>query len=186
MNLLKTLAIFVASCLLHTGAHASERMAGLMNSPRGFGFAYVSPVSPEVFNRFSVYADIYGMPLGRAINPGLKFAFSNNHILATSQTEALSITYFAGAGLSCGLVHDFEPVSSLPYLEKPYGVSATLGANVGFFMDFGKPISFCFSLSPELGFHITKDKQNGPAVMSIYKNGLLQTLYPQFDIFWKF
>lgn len=177
-----TLFLTVPSAAIEPGSYA-----GIFNSPKGIGLCVDIPSnSTESFNSFSLVADIYGVPLGRALYPGVKGIWLHNWVTGERKNSFHTLVFYSGIGLSAGYLHDFEregTSESLRYLKNDFGVSAAVAANTGFRCDFGRRLTLDLSVCTEIGAHVLK--QDSQTVLRLYKNGLIQTLYPQLKILWR-
>ena len=74
----RTLFIIFAAILAGTAAKAQS--VGIHNSGKGFGLAFQEyDKDGAAYSSFILYADIYGLPLGKTAYPGIKGNYSRNH-----------------------------------------------------------------------------------------------------------
>lgn len=175
--------------LLQSGwAKAQERAQyGLFSSPSGFGARiYIPQTESNGFRRFTLYADCFGLFSGSTRSPGIKADYSNNRYLATMSAGNTSIRAFAGPGFSLGYVADYEKgFLSSHKISKNKGFEAALCGTGGIIADFPGNLSIAVDLTVEAGIHIRKDEEKNSANLSLYKNGLIGSLYPQLTVIWK-
>lgn len=184
--LILVLFLLPVSCWRVFGGESSF---GLFNSLKGIGLSYETSSKDGVFSSITAYADIYDLPLGRTLYPGGKIVFLRNKVLRTFEHDGVSVGLYLGAGAAAGYVHDFEAPKNLSqpiHQANGFGISAAAAGTFGARFDFGHSISLDLSVESEIGAHIVPDANGGNAKMSLYKNGLIQTLYPQLKIMWRF
>ena len=163
--------LLVAGCL----SCAAQPLLGLYNSTKGFGINAIRPVSgQEEFDNFCLYADIYGLPLGKSTAPGVFFGYTRDYIFRTIEIDQIVFDFYAGAGASAGYVRDREA-------ERMGGVFALCG-DVGVRADFSRLISVALSFRTDLGLYMSKESASAALLFSFYRNGLIRTLHPQISI----
>lgn len=185
------IAAALAALLIGT-CTSSAQEAGLFNSPKGFGaMARWSARNPEVFWAATAYVDIYGVVTSRCSYPGFKFGISRNYSLKTVEADGFRMQFYAGPGLCLGYVRDHDKGRGFDLVsltaDNP-GVMAAVSAGAGCRFDFGGRVALDLSLTAEAGVHIRRNEQErqyAAASVSIYNNGLLQALYPQFSILFR-
>lgn len=167
-------ALLLAGCL----SCAAQPLLGLYNSTKGFGVNAIRPVpGQEEFDNYTLYADIYGLPLGKSSIPGVYFSYTRDYIFRTIEIDGIVFDFYAGAGASAGYVRDREA-------ERMGGVFALCG-DVGVRADFSRLISVALSLRTDLGLYISKEPASTALLFSFYRNGLIRTLHPQISILFR-
>lgn len=164
----------LAALFLQPAAKAGTPSIGIYNSLKGFGATvWVFPdIGPA--NTFTLYADIYGMPLGEIDKPGVKFNYSRNYAFATYDMGQTFLALYAGPGASLGYVYDNG--KSNP------GIMAALSGTAGIHADFNRRISLSAGFSAEFGLHLRNDRNFDIWNMSFYKNGFFQAWQPYLSI----
>lgn len=159
---------------IHLTAYAGRPLFGIYNSLKGFGGTMwlLPDLGPS--NTFTLYADIYGMPLGKIEKPGFKFNYSRNYAFASYDSGNTFLALYAGPGTSIGYVHDNG--------KKEAGMIMSLSGTAGIHADFNKRISLSAGFSTEFGLHLRKDQTYGSWNMSFYKNGFYQAWQPYLSI----
>lgn len=167
-------ALLLAGCL----SCAAQPFLGLYNSTKGFGVNAIRSVPGQnEFDNYTLYADIYGLPLGQSAAPGGFFSYTRDYIFRTIEIDEIVFDFYAGAGVSAGYVRDREA-------EKMGGVFALCG-DVGVRVDFSRLISIALSFRTDLGLYISKEPASTAILFSLYKNGLIRTLHPQISILFR-
>ena len=165
--------------------------AGLFSSPKGVGGVFRLPVQDNVFHSASFYVDIYGVVTSRCSYPGYKLNVSRQYIFNRLQRDGYIMTFYAGPGLCAGYVRDHDKgrgIDLVSLMSDNQGLMFGLSGEGGCTFDFGGAVALDLSLTAEAGIHVRQNEreQNYPATyVSIYNNGLLQALYPQFTILFK-
>lgn len=183
--LTKLFALWLLSALF---LPAGAQEAGFLNSPKGFGAQYRFAEADGIFHTATALIDIYGIPSSRCSSPGLRFNFSRQYIFKQLESRGVSFTLYAGPGLSAGVVRDHDKgrwfdLKSL-ISENP-GFMLALSGDAGCRFGFGRRISLDLSFTADAGIHVRRneDQPAYPATsLSVYNNGFLQALYPQFTI----
>lgn len=177
------IAVTLALCIC---ADAQNHGLGLFNSPKGFGISYEQEgtKSTEFFSSYSLYADIYGLCASRTPHPGIKFNASRLYYIDIINGQQTSYIFYVGPGITAGYAHDFEKDYWLDFyktLSKRAGAILALSGTGGCRITFNRSIMLDLSLTIEAGMHLRKE--NGSTKLSLYKNGIIQTLYPQLTIY---
>ena len=177
---------FAVAVTLCCSAAAQQRAFGLYNCLKGFGVNLeVAGADGEFVDSYTLFADIYGFPTGRTDSPGVKFNYSREFPLLEVLENNVSYSLYAGPGFSTGLVRDFEKnyYQDLSHpLEKNPGFIAALSGIFGCRFGFRNRIVLDLSFTLEAGLHIRKDESGGNAQVSLYKNGIFESFYPQLSI----
>jgi len=186
MFLHRRLIVLLASLSLAAGANAQNHGIGLFSSPKGFGISYgqEGKKSPEFFTTTTLYADIYGLTADRTDHPGIKFNTSRLYYLDIIEGSESSYIFYVGPGITAGYVHDFEKdywEDFYTRLTKKAGAILALSGTAGCRIAFNRAIMLDISFTIEAGMHLRND--DGSTKLSLYKNGLVQALYPQLTIF---
>jgi len=170
------------------GFTAGAQAVGFLNSGKGFGLAAQEyDKDGRAFSSFILYADIYGVPLGRTDHPGVKGNFSRNHFIGSIKIERAKLDFYAGPGFTAGYVHDGErSVISQESLANYPGVVCALSGSVGCLFTFDRHIALDLSFQGEVGFHIRKDEYLDQNDLTLYSNGLSRVWIPQLLILYKF
>jgi len=188
----KTAGIIAVTLFLLTGirANAQEFGMGMYNSFKGFGLILHKPCRDGHVDRYQLFLDIYGIPSGRSGAPGAKFNYTRTSALKSiTADDGVIYTMYVGPGISAGYLRDYEKgyySDSDRLLKKNMGGMMALSGMFGCIIEFGKKIYLDITLTMEGGFHIRKGEEDGGAKMSFYKNGVYQSVYPEFGIIVKF
>jgi len=173
-------------CFQSFDSLAQTESFGLFSSVKGVGLEINGQVNDGAFNTFVAYADIYGLPSGRALfYPGGKAMYFRNKNFKTFKIKDADCSLFWGLGAAAGFVREYEPKKDyLTYFMYNPGVSLAMAADCGLRTHFEGNIDLAFSFSAELGCFATID-QDSKFFFNIYKNGLIRSFYPQISILWK-
>lgn len=183
---IRTFFLLLAAILLGTTANAQA--VGLHNSGKGFGLAFQEyDKDGKAFSSFILYADIYGLPLGKTVNPGIKGNFSRNHFFGNIKIDKAKLKFYAGPGFTAGYVQDGErSVISQEHLVNHPGVVCALSGTAGCLFTFDRHIALDLFLQAEVGFHIRKDEFLEQNDLTVYSNGLSRAWIPHLLILYKF
>jgi len=180
--------IIICLCALAVcvSSSAQKHGIGFFASPKGFGLEYEwdGPADRQYFHSLTLYSDIYGVLNERTQHPGIKMNFSRLYHVDFIPGRESSFLLYVGPGLTAGYVHDFEKEywqNPYSHLQKKAGAVFALSGTFGCHILFNRSIMFDLSISLAAGMHIRDD--GGTTKLSLYKNGLVQTLYPQFTFF---
>lgn len=182
----KTIVTAAVAVLLSISSYAQGPYLGVFNSLKGIGAALELPAKdPSEFNSFALYAEIFGIPTGRCSEPGVKFNWSHNFILWNTEKDSTVYSIYAGPGISCGYMRDFElgkrKDKSLVLTKKP-GVMTALSGTGGARFSFSGRIALDLSFTLDLGIFVRRDEALNNFDLNLYRNGLAQSLYPQLSI----
>ena len=185
--LLSALLLILAPAFL-----AGAQEYGLFNSPKGVGASVRLPEKDGIFHTVNAYVDIYGVATSRCSYPGYKANISRQYVCNRFERDGFSVSFYAGPGLSVGYVRDHDKgrgfdLTSL--MADNEGVALALSGDAGFFFDFGRNVFLDLSWTAEAGIHLRRneaEKTYNAASLSLYNNGLLQALYPQLTIYFRF
>ena len=182
----RTLFIIFAAILAGTAAKAQS--VGIHNSGKGFGLAFQEyDKDGAAYSSFILYADIYGLPLGKTAYPGIKGNYSRNHFFGNVSIDRAKLNFYAGPGFTAGYVHDGErSVISHEHLVNHPGVICALSGTAGCLFTFGRHIALDLFLQAEVGFHIRKDEFLEQNDLTFYSNGLTRAWIPHLLILYKF
>lgn len=184
--------ILSVSVLLSSAMTAASRnvYAGLLNSAFGYGICTMISDAPGTeINTFSIKADTYGLLSGRTTDIGIAFSYTRDYVMRHVETGSLSADIYFGAGIMAGYVHDHESgIFSMTdrQLTRPMGIAAALACTAGARCDFDRRISIDLRLNAAPGVHIRHDETNTAVQISLYKNGIIQTLVPSLCIMYRF
>ena len=179
------LVLFLSLFALPAGAQES---IGLFNSPKGFGAELRTRPSDGIFHSALAYVDIYGVVTSRCSYPGFRLNVSRQYIINSWERGDTRFTWYAGPGISTGYVHDHDKGRGIDLdslLGENEGFVVALSADTGCRVDFPGRIAFNLSFTGDLGIHVRryeKEKSYNAPGLSIFNNGLMQALYPQFTI----
>lgn len=163
---------------------ANRPSFGVYSSPKGFGLT-ITKEHAKADNSFTLYFDMYGIYMSRTDIPGAKFNYSRIHTFKKWEQEEYSLCFYGGPGCSIGYVFDYE--KGWDKLQRSQGAMTALSYTAGLKMDFSSSkVSLDFSLEPELGLHLRRDNSADNNSLSLYVNGLIQSIYPQVSIFYRF
>ena len=176
----------IASVLICTVAGAQA--VGIHNSGKGFGLAFQEyDKDGTAFSSFILYADIYGLPLGKTDSPGIKGNFSRNHFLGNIKIDRAKLNFYAGPGFTAGYGQDGErSVISHEHLVNNPGVVCALSGTAGCLFTFDRHIVLDLFLQAEVGFHIRRDEFLEQSDLTFYSNGLTRAWIPHLLILYKF
>ena len=182
----KTIVTAAVAVLLSISSYAQGPYLGVFNSLKGIGAALELPAKDSSeFNSFALYAEIFGIPTGRCSEPGVKFNWSHNFILWDTEKDSTVYSIYAGPGISCGYMRDFElgkrKDKSLVLTKKP-GVMTALSGTGGARFSFSGRIALDLSFTLDLGIFVRRDEALNNFDLNLYRNGLAQSLYPQLSI----
>lgn len=188
MNLKTIIAAAVLLLLLPAcpTAAAQEKGLGLFVSPKGVGATFNLPSgkNPSSYNSFSVFADIYGMPMGKCYVPGYRAVYNRCNVIKEFSWRGADCYMYVGPGFSAGWVRDFEEGLLDPevkYFHSP-GAMAGIGGTFGFNIRCRERLQLNLSWDVEVGVFYRHDNVMNNMVLSIYRNGLIQLLSPQLTI----
>lgn len=143
------------------------------------------PGGGDEFNAFTVFVEVFGIPTGRTGEPGVKFNYSHNFNMKLIERNSTKFSFYAGPGVSCGYLKDFEVGSRIGdnlALTKSHGAMLALSGTGGCRFLFNRVISLDISFTAELGVHLRRGEVVNGLNLSMYRNGLLQCFYPQASI----
>ena len=139
-------------------------------------------------NVITLYADTYGMASNRTREAGVVASYTRNYIFKTIDAEYAIFDFYAGAGAASGYVHDFERGffnKTNIELTRERSVMAALSGNIGAHAEFGRRLSLELSFRADVGIAMRRNRSNGAMLLSFYKNGIFQTLYPQLTLLFR-
>jgi len=167
---------------------AGAQAVGIFNSGRGFGLAAQEyDKDGAAFSSFVLYADIYGLPLGRTEHPGIKGNFSRNLFIDDVKVDKAKLSFYAGPGITAGYVQDGErSVISHEHLANNPGLVFALSGSAGCLFTFDRHLSLDLSFQLEVGFHIRKDEYMDQKDLTLYSNGVSRAWIPQLLILYRF
>jgi hypothetical protein len=166
----------ILSLALHPDACAGDLSAGLFNSFKGFGISVDHIANDDIYNSFTVYADIYRMPFGETAYPGIKIVYLHYNRIATINRQYSTYDIFIAPGFSTGYVRDFEK-------PRP-GLVTAADLSLAVKMRTEKNIDVEFGFLSEIGF--ISNSGNGKTQVGIYSNGLRQSWYPIIKLMYRF
>lgn len=184
------LAAVLLACCFSPVSGAQD--AGLFNSPKGLGACLYLPEKDGIFHTVTAYVDLYGIPSSRCLYPGFKANVSRQYSLKSWAKDGYSISMYAGPGVSAGYVRDHDKgrgIDLSTLISDNPGVAFAVSGDIGWRFDFGGFVALDLSFTAEAGVHVRRnEKEKGYAAtsLSIYNNGLMQALYPQLIILFKF
>lgn len=174
----RILAAAVAS-LLCLNAAGQSFYGGLFSSPKGVGIDAEFHNWEDKFHSVQLYADIYGMPGGQSVRPGVMLNWNCNYILKTWQKENCDILFHMGPGISLGYVKDLK-------MENSPGAAFCLSGSIGWMFRFKRKISLNLSWTADVGMHIRQEPGYEGSKVALYKNGLALFPLPQLSIIRRF
>ena len=84
-------ALLLAGCL----SCAAQPFLGLYNSTKGFGVNAIRSVPGQnEFDNYTLYADIYGLPLGQSAAPGGFFSYTRDYIFRTIEIDEIVFDFY--------------------------------------------------------------------------------------------
>lgn len=169
---------------------AQDKSVGIINSACGFGITtqWIINDGREI-NNINIILDSYGLLSGRCDTPGITLSYTRDYIFKYIVYEHFDLIAYAGAGAIVGYVRDFEEgVFKYPRneFEKEMGLAVGLCGSLGLILDYDRNMSLGFSISPIIGAHIRQESYAPVTKITLYKNGLIQTILPKISIMYRF
>ena len=155
---------------------AGDLSAGVFNSPKGFGISLDYYATEDIYNSYTVYADMYKMFSGTYRNAGVKFVYLHYNRLGGKDYGNTRFDLFLGPGASSGYVRDFD--------SEQFGLTLTADIALALRARFDRCFDIEFATLTELGF-IARDA-GGKTQVSIYGNGIRQVFLPTLKIMLRF
>ena len=131
------------------------------------------------------------MPTSRCSYPGIRFSVSRQYVLSRRVNGDVSMTFYAGPGVTVGYVRDHDKGRGIDFVSlfgNTEGFALAISGDGGCRFDFDGPVSLDLSFTADLGIHIRRNEMEwsyfSPNV-SIFNNGLIQALYPQLTILFR-
>lgn len=179
--------IIVLSCSVLSKAQGS---VGVSSSASGFGITsqWIIKDGQEI-NSFNLILDSYGMLSGISDTPGASFSFTRDYVFKYIVFEHFDFIAYAGTGAMIGYVRDYEKgifKSPRKEFEKEMGWAIGMCGSLGIILDYDRNISLGFSINPIFGAHIRQEQYAPVIKLSLYKNGLMQTVLPKISIMYRF
>ena len=175
---LKHIAAYITALIVCFQAEGQTfRSIGLFSSFKGIGIEGDFTGKTGNLNVIRLYADLYGLPSGKIIRPGVKLCYSSDYILKTWNKQYCDILFHIGPGATLGYVKDFN-VANSP------GAIIGLAGNMGWLFKFNRKVSLDLSWTIEAGMHLRQE--NGAGRLSFYKNGIYRFPFPQLTIIREF
>ena len=166
------LSCLVLTCgiCLHAGARSAYTV-GVYQSPKGFGLSGSVQRGPSDFHTLMVYADITGLPFGKTgdLRTGFKAVYAHPQVLGHFDGRGGDALFYLGPGCSLGRVRDLG--------QHQFGFCGALCACAGFRMECRGRLRLDIGICAELGLRMLR--KQGNTEISLYRNGLLQTVLPQ-------
>lgn len=178
MNASKIVLYLICTLLYPCAAQAQLLSVGSFQSYKGLGVSIQSEGSDsQVFNTYTLYADMASVFAGSSKTPGVKFNFSHNfRLLNFPSAIGEDFCLYAGSGVSTGWVQD--------YMRSDFGLEAALTGTFGARMAFKRSILITFGITLDAGAIVFKE--NGNLKFSVYRNGVYQSIYPHIEIAYRF
>ena len=170
------LACFAMCHNAYAGGEDGTVSAGLYNSPKGFGISLDYNANADILNSYTVYADIYGMMSGIYRGAGVKFVYLHYNRLSWFETDYARFDVYLGPGASTGYVRDYN--------YDRFGFILTADVSFAIRACFKRNFDIELANVAELGFLMGEDE--GHTQLSIYNNGLLQSLIPSLKLMIRF
>lgn len=161
---------------LHTNAAAGDLSAGVFNSPKGFGISLDYYATQDIYNSYTAYAYMYRMFFDNTENAGVKFMYLHYNRLKGWERNNARFDLFIGPGASTGYVRDND--------SEAFGMILTADIAIALRIRFTRSIDMEISNVAELGF-IARDNK-GKSEVSIYNDGLIQTILPALKLMIRF
>ncbi|MBQ3883202.1 MAG: hypothetical protein II730_12000 [Bacteroidales bacterium] len=173
----------VAAMLLCSAGSASAQVPpvlrnalspGLHFSPDGIGLTLDLPANEGgIIHNVRIMADPYGLMTGSDDIPGVKGVYILKHVVKTVRSQkGYLYRITAGPGIMGGYVRD---------KGKPFGPVAGICGNVGMDLLLKKQVTISFGITTELGVHMDYRNRYNSRI-TLYKNGLLGTVYPSVSV----
>ena len=177
------LLVLVSIC---AGARAQQAALGLFSSPKGFGLngRFDSSFRANAFHDLSVYADTYGIAMGKCFMPGFRLNYSYNTVFHRFAWRGMDCSLYTGPGVSLGWVREFEKGLFDPdvrYFRSPGGMAA-VNACFGIQVQCHERVRLDLRWEAQAGIFYQDDNSVQTTILSLYKNGIYQALYPELII----
>jgi len=157
-------------------AHAQGWSAGLYNSLKGMGVSIDYKANDDIYNSFTLLADMTGIFGGRYTEPGIKMVYLHYNRLSAFSTEHADFGIFLAPGASTGLVRDHDTDS--------FGTILTADIAIALNACFIRNIDIEVGFMAELGFFATSTVSG--TQMNIYDNGLRKAMIPSIKLMYRF
>lgn len=169
-----------------TGIRAQQTSVGLFSSPKGFGAnaQFASALRSDAFHDLSLYADTYGVMMGKCLQPGIRLNYSYASVFHRFSWRGMDCCLFTGPGISLGWVREYEKGLFDPevkYFLSPGGMAA-VNAAFGIQVRCHERIRLDLRWEAQAGVFYRDDPSLNSITLSFFKNGICQALYPELII----
>ncbi|MBR5924635.1 MAG: hypothetical protein IKZ60_04170 [Bacteroidales bacterium] len=176
MKARKMIMLALACLAMHFNASAGDLSTGLFNSVKGFGLSIDYDATEDIYNSYTVYADLYGMYSGVSHSAGIKFVYLHYNRLTHMESPNAKYDIYLGPGASTGYVRDNG--------AERFGLVLTADLAVALRVSFNRSLELELGTVAELGF--TYGESDNKSQLDIYANGLMQALLPTLKIMVRF
>lgn len=169
-----------------SGIRAQQTSVGLFSSPKGFGanLQTASGLKTDAFHDLSLYADIYGVTMGKCLQPGVAFNYTYAMVFRRFSWRGMDCRLFTGPGISLGWVREYEKGLFDPevkYFLSPGGMAA-VNAAFGIQVQCHERIRLDLRWEAQAGVFYRSDSSLQSTSLSLFKNGIYRAFYPELVI----
>lgn len=186
----RAIIIFVTTIasLLSIPSSAQSTAVGMFNSLKGIGLTLEIPRGENDFTTLVSYVEMYGIPTGRCDKPGFKVRCSHDFIFRQYRHDSTAFQLYAGPGVTAGYMRDYEVGrridNALTLMRNP-GIMAALCGSLGCRFSFEGRIDLDLSVCADIGIHARRAESRYNIDVRLYRNGLLQSFYPELSILFR-
>ena len=164
--------------LLTSNAYSQDIRIGGYQSMKGLGVTMDIVEKDNSFHSFILYGDCFKVFSGRESWPGAFAAYAYDFSFSKRMfKEGVSASFYSGPGVAAGYVKDNA---------KDFGIMGGLYANFGLIVDFRRNVTICLGWSAEVAFHLKNSDKPDYEVLTIYKNGIYRSHFPELRILYRF
>ena len=168
------------------GARAQQASVGLFSSPKGYGAnaQFPSSLRKDAFHDLTLYADTYGIFMGKCFVPGMHFNYSFDTVFHRFAWRDMECRMYTGPGISLGWVREFEKGLFDPdtrYFMSPGGLAA-LNAAFGLQFQCHERVRLDLRWEAQVGIFYRDDYSAHATSLSLFKKGIYQLFYPELII----
>lgn len=182
------ITVFMLSCAI--SSMAQDKSVGIINSAAGFGLTGQWVVGEgDEMNNVNLWLDTYGMLSGRSKVPGVALSYTRDYLFKYIIFEHFDLIAHAGAGAMTGYVKDYEKGvfdSPRDSFKEEMGWAVGLCGTLGIILDYDRNISLGFNLNAIAGIHIRQESYAKNIKLSLYKNGIINSMMPRICVMYRF
>ena len=169
-----------------TGIRAQQTSVGLFSSPKGFraNVQFASSRKADAFHDLSLYADIYGVTMGKCLQPGIALNYTYAMVFHRFDWRGMDCRLYTGPGVSLGWVREHEPGLFDPevkYFLSPGGMAA-VNAAFGIQVRCHERVRLDLRWEAQAGVFYRSDSSPQSTTLSLFKNGIYRAIYPELVI----